>query len=112
LSGQIEAEKMLNLNGVLRAEDRIVPIKELDERPVPIKQVQPTLGYETGRTGGNAVISLTVDRDGSPTDLKVESATTVEFGKSCMDAAAKWRFKPGTINGVPVRTRVNVPFSL
>ena len=112
VDGKIEAEKTLTLSANLGAEDRIVPLRELDERPVPIKMVQPELGYEATRTGGSATISLVVDRDGTPKDLKVESATDATFANRCMDAAAQWRFKPGTVKGVPVRTRVSVPFNL
>jgi TonB family protein len=112
VEGKIEAEQALTLNGSLRAEDRIVSLRELDERPVAIKTVQPEVGYDTGRNGGSAMISLVVDRDGTPKDLKVESATDVEFGRRCLAAAAQWRFRPGTIKGVPVRTRVSLPFKL
>ena len=58
------------------------------------------------------MISLVVDRDGTPKDLKVESSTDVEFGRRCLAAAAQWRFRPGTIKGVPVKTRVSLPFKL
>jgi len=112
VTGQIEPEKTLTLSGVLSPEDRIVTLKELDERPVAIKTVNPVIGSDMGRNGGSATISLTVDRDGTPKDLKVESASEPEFGKRCLAAVAQWRFKPGTINGVPVRTRVSVPFNL
>jgi len=112
VEGKIEAEKTLNLSANLGAEDRIVPLRELDERPMPIKMVKPELGYESTRTGGSATISLMVDRDGTPKDLRVELATDQDFAKRCMDAAAQWRFKPGTVKGVPVRTRVSVPFNL
>jgi TonB family protein len=112
LSGTIEPEKALTLNANLGAEDRIVPIRELDERPVPIKRVQPDVGYEEARNGGSALISLVVDRDGTPKDIKVESSSDADFAKRCVAAAQQWRFKPGSVKGVPVRTRVSVPFKL
>lgn len=112
VQGTIEPEKTLMLNTELVAEDRIVPLRELDERPIPIKVVQPDIGYEDARNGGTALISLVVDRDGTPKDLKVESASDPEFGRRCLDAAKQWRFRPGSIKGVPVRTRVSVPFKL
>jgi TonB family protein len=112
VEGKIEPEQSLTLSGSLRAEDRIVSIRELDERPVAIKTVQPEVGYDAGRNGGSALISLVVDRDGTPKDLKVESASEAEFGKRCLAAAAQWRFRPGTIKGVPVKTRVSLPFKL
>jgi protein TonB len=96
----------------MKAADRIFRPNELDERPVPIKMVDPILGYDLQKNGGEAMISLIVDRDGTPKELKVESTTDAEFGRRCLAAAAQWRFKPGTINGSPVRTRVSVPFKL
>jgi TonB family protein len=112
VEGKIEADKTLNLSANLGAEDRIVPLRELDERPVPIKMVKPELGYEAARNGGSAVISLMVDRDGTPKDLRIESGTDPDFAKRCLEAAAQWRFKPGSVKGVPVRTRVSLPFNL
>jgi TonB family protein len=112
VQGKIEPEKTLTLSAELDAEDRIVPLRELDERPVPIKMVQPDVGYEEARNGGTALISLVVDRDGTPKDLKVESSSDASFAQRCMTAAKQWRFKPGSIKGVPVRTRVSVPFKL
>ena len=58
------------------------------------------------------MISLTIDRDGTPKDLKVDSASDPEFGRRCLAAAAQWRFKPATIKGIPVKTRVALPFKL
>jgi TonB family protein len=112
VTGQVEAEKPLNLNGLLRAQDRIVTPRELDTQPQAIKRVQPNLDREMTDQGGSATISLTVDRDGTTKDLKVETASDPEFGRRCLAAAAQWRFKPGTINGEPVRTRVMLPFKL
>jgi TonB family protein len=74
--------------------------------------VQPNLDREMTDQGGSATISLTVDRDGTTKDLKVETASDPEFGRRCLAAAAQWRFKPCTINGEPVRTRVMLPFKL
>ena len=113
VEGRVESEKTLNLSATLRPEDRIVPSRELDEQPVAIKMVQPEqVGYEARRNGASAMISLVIDRDGTPKDLKVESSTDVDFGKRCIAAAAQWRFKPGIVKGVPVRTRVSLPFQL
>ena len=112
VEGKIEAEKTLILNANLGAEDRIVPPSELDERPVQIKTVKPELGYEAIRVGGTATISMVVDRDGTPKDIKVVSSTDAEAGQRCVEAVAQWRFKPGTVKGVPVKTRVavSIPF--
>jgi TonB family protein len=108
VDGKIEAEKTLTLNANLGAEDRIVPLRELDEKPVQIKTVQPELGYEAKRNPGSATISFIVDRDGTPKEIKVVASTGADFAQACVAAVAQWRFKPGSIKGVPVRTRVEV----
>jgi len=112
LDGKIEAEKTLTLSANLGSEDRIVPLRELDEKPVQIKMVKPVLGYDLTRTGGNALISFIVDRDGTPKDIKVESTSDSDFGRRCVEAVMQWRFRPGSIKGVPVKTRVSLPIKL
>jgi TonB family protein len=112
VEGKIEAEKTLALTANLGAEDRIVPLRELDEKPVQIKMVKPVLGYDQERSGGNVLISFVVDRDGTPKDIKVESSSDSEFARRCVEAVMQWRFKPGSIKGVPVKTRVSLPIKL
>ena len=104
-----------DLAGVLNADDRIVPLKELDERPVLVMFADLELGFDEwglSPSAMTATISCIVERDGTPTDLQVESATDVVLGKRCLSAVAQWRFKPGMIKGVPVRTRVSIPFKM
>ena len=112
IAGKVEAEQTLHLASPLVPEDRIARVTELDERPVTIKAVEPTMSYQMSLTGGTATVSLVVGRDGVPTDLKVESASDRAVGVSCLEAAAKWRFKPGTIKGHPVKVRVSLPFNI
>jgi TonB family protein len=113
VSGLIEPEKLLRLNTTFRSEDRIARLSELDERPSPTKTVEPTgTNRELEKMGATATIALTIDRDGTPKDLKIESASDPDFGRRCLEAAKQWRFKPATIKGVPVKTRVSLPFRL
>lgn len=112
VSGKIEAEKSLRLSATFNPADRIAGLNELDDRPVPTKTVDPAVTYQLRQSGASAVISLTIDRDGTPKDLKVDSASDPDFGRRCLAAAAQWRFKPATIRGVPVKTRVALPFKL
>ena len=109
VEGQIELEKMLTLDAKLPAEDRVAPPAELDERPVPIKTVAPVVGSNM-RHGGSVTIDFVVERDGTPSEIKVESSTNEELGKRCLAAVAQWQFKPGAIKGVPVRTRLSQLF--
>lgn len=112
LNGKVEAGKTLTLNATLLDSDRVMKLSELDERPTPISQADPDLSAAQRSDGGKALISLVVGRDGVPTDLKIEQASNPAFGKACLAAAAKWRFKPGTIRGRPARSRVSIPFTI
>jgi TonB family protein len=112
VSGRTEPEKSLQLNATFNSQDRIAHLNELDAPPSATKSVEPAVSYQQQKSGGTAVISLTIDRDGTPKDLKVDSASDPEFGRRCLAAAAQWRFKPATIKGIPVKTRVALPFKL
>jgi outer membrane biosynthesis protein TonB len=53
---------------------------------------------------------MTINRDGTTSDLKLIRASNPEIGKIYMAALAKWKFKPGMKDGKPVRSSVVVPF--
>jgi TonB family protein len=90
----------------------VMKLTELDPdgRPVQIVIEEPALSSAQQAEGGFVMISLTVGKDGVPTDLKIEQQSNPGLGRVCLAAAAKWRFKPGTIQGKPVRSRVSIPF--
>ncbi|MFT3782370.1 MAG: TonB family protein [Nibricoccus sp.] len=112
LTGKVESGKTLTLTATLLDSDRVMKLSELDERPVPIAQADPDLSSSQRAEGGTAIISLVVGRDGVPTELKVEQASNQAFGKACLAAAAKWRFKPGVVRGKPAKSRVTIPFKI
>ena len=111
ITGTVEANMPLDLAAALEPIERIARTSELDERPLPIKTVQPTA--DTGRFRDKfAMVSVVVDTDGSPTDVKIEKSNDDEFAALCLDAIRQWRFTPGMIRGKPVKARVTVPFSV
>ena len=112
VTGKLEGGKTLTLNATLLDSDRVMKLSELDERPSPIAQADPELSTLQKAEGGSALISFVVGRDGIPVDLKVEQASSAAFGKICMTAAAKWRFKPGVVHGKPAKSRVSIPFKI
>ncbi|HEY9154991.1 MAG TPA: TonB family protein, partial [Opitutaceae bacterium] len=112
VSGHVDAGKTLTLNGTLLDADRVMKISELDERPVPLQQVEPELTSSMRAEGGSATIEFVVGVDGIPTDLRVVNASNPAFGKACMAAAAKWRFRPGVVRGRQVRTHISLPFRM
>jgi TonB family protein len=112
VSGHVDAGKTLTLSGTLLDADRVMKLSELDERPVPLQQVEPDLTSSMRSEGGSATIEFVVGADGIPTDLHVLNASNAAFGKACLTAAAKWRFRPGVVRGRQVRTHISLPFRM
>jgi TonB family protein len=56
------------------------------------------------------IVQATVDADGLVEDVKVLRADDEEFGipEAVMDAVMQYRFKPGTKDGVGVKTHATV----
>lgn len=112
LSGLVQSNQPLDLIGALEPIERIARTSELDERPLPIKTVQPVVGNPDRFKDKFAMVSVVVDKDGLPTDIKVEKSNDDEFAVLCLEAIRQWRFTPGLIRGQPVKARVTVPFAI
>lgn len=100
-----------SLNVVLALSDRIYRLSELDHEPQVLRSDSLKLPSSLSTsTAYRAVIAMTVGRDGVPRDIEIVRSSDPEFGRICKSAAAGWRFKPGTVKGRPVSTRVAIPF--
>jgi hypothetical protein len=110
LSGRVESGKTLSLAISLLSVDRLANLAELDVKPQVLKQVQPEVPSGVNVPPGRVEIELTVTKTGTTKDLKIIRGAGTDFAKYCLDAAAKWTFKPGMINGRPMNVRVVVPF--
>lgn len=78
----------------------------------PTKQVQPDYPeslYERGMAG-EAVIQVTIGKDGKVRTAEVAQASHPDFGEAAMEAAREWKFKPVRRMGQPVEKRVKIPF--
>lgn len=53
---------------------------------------------------------VTVEKDGSVSDVEVAESGGAEFDEAAMAAARRWRFTPATRGGTPIRARIRVPF--
>jgi periplasmic protein TonB len=80
-------------------------------QPVVTYQVRPMYPVElaTARITGEVVVDFVVDAEGIPVRLFVLRSTRKEFEAPALAAVAKWRFKPGTLDGKPVPTHMAVP---
>lgn len=93
--------------------DRILKMSEIAQAPVAIKTVTPDFVARGVQDLGEAVVSCVIDRNGVPKSLTLEKASSEDFGKACIAALAKWRFKPATTKtGRTANVKVSVPFTL
>lgn len=86
----------------------IFDIADLDQRPQPIARVAPRHPPELlkARVEGNVVLLFILDENGRIQDPRVESSSRPEFEQPALKAVTRWRFRPGTREGQPVRTYV------
>ena len=85
---------------------------EVDSLPVIIKEAPvdwPRAAMNSLRRGV-VIVQATVDADGRVEDAKLLRADHEEFGiaQAVVDATRKYRFKPGTKDGVPIKTHATV----
>lgn len=102
--------------GSVEAGGVLVPIDDLDNRPVVATHAAPRYPFELKRIGatGTVVLRFVVDDRGNVSGVEVVSATHPEFGTAAADAIVKWKFKAGMKDGHRVSTRMELPikFSL
>jgi TonB family protein len=89
-------------------QNSFVDPKEVDSPPAIIKE-SPVVWSRAAiysRRKGLVVLRVTVNADGVVEDLEVTRADHVGFGipQAVKDAVRKYRFKPGTKNGVRIKT--------
>jgi len=56
------------------------------------------------RMKGFAVVECIIGTDGMPRAIELKNSNHALFGASAVEAVAKWRFRPGTLNGRAVET--------
>jgi periplasmic protein TonB len=82
--------------------------------PVAIYQPLPayTEDARKARAEGIVLIQAVIRRDGSVDSFKVIRGLGYGLDESAINTiATKWRFKPGTLNGVPVDVQANIEVS-
>jgi TonB family protein len=86
--------------------------------PRAIKKIEPEYTAEAKAAGlqGTAVVTLTVDENGLPRDVKFVGfrrrtdhiANPLGLDEAAIAATEKWRFKPSTRDGVPTPATVTI----
>ncbi|MCW7752502.1 energy transducer TonB [Desulfobotulus sp. H1] len=86
---------------------------ELDEIPYPVHRVIPPFPQAARRQGirqGRVRLLLEVDSSGRVREIQVlEADPPGYFEGVSVDAVKRWRFTPGKVDGLDVRTRFELP---
>jgi protein TonB len=61
------------------------------------------------RQQGTVTVAIVIAKDGTVVKAKLVSATNDVFIASALDAVIQWKFRPATIDGVPVSITSAVP---
>lgn len=81
------------------------------EAPVVSKVVSPT-GLSRRLEGAVVTLSLTVDANGQPSDIKVVSHGDRALTSNLVSAVSQWQFTPAKKNGVAVPSKIVLPVEL
>ena len=78
--------------------------------PVPVFRPEPEYSEEARKAKwqGAVLLSLVVDEDGTPKDIKVVRSLGLGLDQKAIEAVQKWRFKPGLKDGKPVPVSANI----
>jgi TonB family protein len=73
-------------------------------------QIEPTftLAAREIKLSGGTLVSLTVDKDGMPSNVKILRAVGAGLDEKALDAVMHYKFAPATENGVPVAVTLNI----
>ena len=88
----------------------IVRIEDLDKAPHLVSQSAPdyTEDWVRARTAAQATVLLTIEEEGTVSDVILEVCSKPDFGAAAVDAVKKYRFDPITSHGKPARVRIRI----
>lgn len=78
--------------------------------PSLLMQVDPEYSEEARKAkySGAVMLSIVVNTQGRADNIKVLKSLGMGLDEKAIEAVQRWRFRPGTSNGVPVRVRAQV----
>lgn len=78
--------------------------------PQAIYSPEPSFSDEARKSRQQGVVQLlvVVGQDGRTYDIRVSQSLGMGLDEKAIEAVSRWRFKPATLNGQPVATRIAV----
>jgi len=78
--------------------------------PQVIYNPEPSFSDEArkAKVQGVVLLLLVVGKDGRPYDIRVGQSLGMGLDEKAIEAVGRWRFKPATLNGLPVATQIAV----
>lgn len=84
----------------------------VDTPPTPLERAPPEVPLRLRKRGitGSVVLNLLIDKDGTVAKVKVLSSEPAGvFDEIAVEAAQRWRFRPGSNQGQPCAVWMNAP---
>lgn len=78
--------------------------------PEVIFNPEPSFSEEArkAKAQGIVLLMLVVGKDGHPYDIRIAQSLGMGLDEKAIEAVNRWRFRPATLNGQPVATRIAV----
>jgi periplasmic protein TonB len=78
--------------------------------PRPTHSPGPNYPKKQGnaRLPGTVVLEVVVGPDGLPRDITVFRSLNADFDKEAIESVKEWQFRPATLDGKPVATKIHV----
>jgi TonB family protein len=75
-----------------------------------LSKVDPEYSEEARKAkySGAVVLSIVVNTDGRAGNIKVVRSLGMGLDEKAIEAVERWRFRPGTNNGIAVRVRAQI----
>lgn len=100
----IPVSKTMNIGGSIKG---AIGVQDLDAPLTPISRIPPVYPLRARRKGleGWVRVTFEIDTSGYVENLQIlEAEPPGIFDKSVIKCVSRWRYKPGTVESVPVRT--------
>jgi len=84
-------------------------IKDIDEKPVPVKQEEPVVTPALKNQKGRVYVAFIVSDSGEVANLRCVKTTSEDLTPVVLKAVENWKFKPGKVGEDRVAVRIVLP---